>query len=208
MIRRGPSRLSLALYLGAGILVGLAVGAAAFAGFPAREQAPSGPAPGPAGATADVAALMATGQSAAAPVVGARAPDFALVSLEGDSYHLTDLRGQAVALNFWATWCEPCEAEMPLFDAAREKYAEEGFVVLGIDADEPANLVADFRDRVGVGFPLLLDPGGEAQQLYRVRGYPTTFFIDREGVIQAQQVGILSNAQLERYLGSLGIGDS
>jgi len=102
----------------------------------------------------------------------------------------------------------PCRAEMPLLDAALEKYADAGLVILGIDADEPASLVADFRDEFGLTFPLLLDPGAEVQQLYRVRGYPTTFFVDREGIIRAQQVGIMSESQLERYLGLLGIGES
>lgn len=199
---------SLGLYLAGGILVGLAVGAAAFFGFPTGEDSRPPSVPASAASSADLTRILATGQAAAAPVVGAPAPDFELATLDGESVRLSDLRGQVVALNFWATWCVPCRAEMPLLDAALEKYADAGLVILGIDADEPASLVADFRDEFGLTFPLLLDPGAEVQQLYRVRGYPTTFFVDREGIIRAQQVGIMSESQLERYLGLLGIGES
>jgi peroxiredoxin len=200
--RRGAG--SLALYLAAGILVGLAAGSAAFFGFPSGTEDAAvsfrSSTPG--------ALETPEAQSAAAPVVGAPAPDFTLTDLEGETYTLADLRGHALLLNFWATWCYPCREEMPLLDSVQARYAEAGLVVLGVDADEPEETVTEFRDEVGVTFPLLLDPGGEVQQLYRIRGYPTTFFVDPEGVIRAQHIGILGESRLERALETVGIGDS
>jgi len=199
-------RIRPALYLGAGVFIGLALGAAAFFGFPAGDE-PSGQADPALTTAAAPEEGLPTGQAAPAPVVGALAPEFELADLDGGIIRLGDLRGQVVALNFWATWCVPCRAEMPLLDAALEKYGAAGLAILGIDADEPADLVADFRDELGVVLPLLLDPGGEVQQLYRIRGYPTTFFVDRDGVIRAQHLGIMSEGQLERTLASLGFAE-
>jgi peroxiredoxin len=199
--RRGAG--SLALYLAAGLLVGLAAGAAAFFGFPSTQDEPAS------SRTSTPGALETPGvQAAAAPVVGAPAPEFTLADLDGETHTLAGLRGHAVLLNFWATWCYPCREEMPLLDAVQARHAEAGLVVLGIDADESAELVADFRDELDVTFPLLLDPGGEVQQLYRIRGYPTTLFVDSEGVIRAHHIGILGESRLERYLETVGIGDS
>jgi peroxiredoxin len=199
--RRGAR--SLALVLAAGVLVGLAAGAAAFFGLPSVPEAPASSR----SAAPEVLETLG-GQSAAAPVVGAPAPDFTLTDLEGVSYTLTELQGHAVLLNFWATWCYPCREEMPLLDSAQARYTQAGLIVLGIDADESAEHVAEFRDELDVTFPLLLDPGGDVQQLYRIRGYPTTFFVDAEGVIRAQHIGILGEARLNRYLEAVGIDDS
>jgi peroxiredoxin len=197
-----PSR-RLALYLGAGVLLGLAIGAAAFFGFPSPAEV----APPPA-ASRGSQAPQAAAQLAAAPVVGAPAPDFELIDLDGATVRLADLRGRPILLNFWATWCDPCRDEMPLFESALGEFGDAGLVVLGIDADEPAELVAEFRDELELTFPLLLDPGGEVQELYRIRGYPTTFFVDAEGVIRAQHIGVLREERLRRYLVDVGIGES
>jgi thiol-disulfide isomerase/thioredoxin len=208
MMGQNSGRFHPARFLSAGLLLGLAIGVAVFFGFPSSDEAPGAARPAATDASSEAVSGLPAAQSAAAPVVGAPAPDFELTSLDGASLRLTDLRGQVVALNFWATWCAPCRDEMPLLEAALEKYGAEGLAILAIDADEPASLVTDFRDELGVSLPLLLDPGGEVQQLYRVRGYPTTYFVDRDGVIQVQHMGILSEGQLERYLGSLGFGTS
>ncbi len=205
---RDSRRFRPARYLGAGLLLGLALGAAVFFGFPSGDEAAGAARPAATDPASGAVSGLPAAQSAAAPVVGAPAPDFELTELDGAAVRLSDLRGQVVALNFWATWCTPCRDEMPLLEAALERYGSKGLAILAIDADEPASLVADFRDELGLSLPLLLDPGGEVQQLYRVRGYPTTYFIDRDGIIQVQHMGILSEGQLERYLGSLGLGES
>lgn len=137
-----------------------------------------------------------------APIEGARAPDFTLVNLEGEPVRLSDLRGEVVLLNFWATWCGPCLLEMPVIEA---RYQQGGFQVLAVDFDEPAERVAAYLVDLGLSFPALLDPGGEIQRLYQVRGYPTSFFIDREGIIQILHVGPLNAAQLDSNLAQLGV---
>jgi len=139
-----------------------------------------------------------------APIVDSLAPDFELETVDGDLVRLSDLRGEVVALNFWATWCAPCRLEMPDLQARADAYGDR-LTVLGVNFDETAEEVDAFRQEVGVRFPLLLDPGGEVQRLYRVLGYPTTFFIDSEGVIRIQHLGLMSAEQIDQYLEELGL---
>ena len=141
-----------------------------------------------------------------APEKGALAPDFALKNLDGEVVRLSDFRGQPVLVNLWATWCGPCRLEMPAFEERFQLHEEDGFVVLAVDFDEPAEDVAAFRDELGLTFELLLDPGAEVQQLYRNRTYPSSFFVDREGVIQIQHIGVMTEGQLDGYLAELGLG--
>jgi peroxiredoxin len=138
-------------------------------------------------------------------VVGALAPDFGLETVGGDSVHLSDFKGQPVLLNFWATWCGPCRLEMPAIQARHEQFGDQ-FTVLAIDFDEPAVLVRDFVDELGLTFLTLLDPGGEVQALFRVRGYPSSVFIDAEGVIQVYHIGVMTEEQLDGYLRQVGVG--
>lgn len=139
------------------------------------------------------------------PVVGNAAPDFRLETPEGESVRLRDLRGMPVVLNFWATWCGPCVREMPLLDATAAAYGDD-LAVLAVDFDETAIVVSQFAERFGiVNLPLLLDEDGEVNLAYQVRGYPTTFFIDAEGTIQAIHIGELLEDDLAGYLADLGV---
>ena len=140
-----------------------------------------------------------------APVQGALAPEFSLISLEGDQVSLADLRGHPVLINFWATWCAPCRIEMPHIQDRFERYADQGFVILAVDFDEPAGQVEAFRDELGLTFDILLDPGAEVQELYRNRSYPTTFFVDEQGVIQVQHIGVMTEGQLDENLAKIGL---
>jgi len=117
---------------------------------------------------------------------GAAAPDFELTSSDGQGIRLADLRGKVVLLNFWATWCPPCKAEMPDLNALQRKYgAERDFVVLGINDMENASDVIAFAEREGIAFPLLLDPDGRViKDLFDVRYLPTSMIIDRDGNIR------------------------
>ena len=126
-----------------------------------------------------------------APQKGFLAPDFTLETLDGESVTLSDLRGQAVLVNFWATWCPPCRAEMPAFQEAYKDYEEQGFVIVAVNAtlqDNPADIAA-FIAEYGLSFPVVLDVEGEANRLYQVQSLPTSFFIDKEGVISEVVIG-------------------
>jgi peroxiredoxin len=140
--------------------------------------------------------------SQTAPVEGSRAPDFQLQTLDGQRVRLSELRGQVVLINFWATWCAPCRLEMP---AIQDRYERGGFEVLAVDFDESPELVQAFVNELGLSFPVLLDPGADIQKLYQVRGYPTSFFIDTEGIIRIIQIGIMTEEELDANLQELGV---
>lgn len=140
-----------------------------------------------------------------APVEGALAPDFTLRDLQGEQFTLTELRGHPILINLWATWCAPCRIEMPHIQDRYERYADQGLLVLAVDFDEPAEQVIAFRDELGLTFDILLDPGGEVQQLYRNRSYPSSFFVDEYGVIQVQHIGIMTETQLDQNLAAIAI---
>ena len=158
-------------------------------------------------ATAVVAALLvgliALGWSQRsrfeAAEVGARAPDFALPTMDGDTATLAQYRGQVVLLNFWATWCPPCVYEMPSMERLYQDMRERGFVVLGVSVDvDPGEwdeqgrsqgIVREYAERLGVTFPVLLDPDGTVEGVYNVSGLPTTYVIGRDGRIEGRVVG-------------------
>jgi cytochrome c biogenesis protein CcmG, thiol:disulfide interchange protein DsbE len=140
-----------------------------------------------------------------APVAGALAPAFEAQTVDGDPFDSSELRGHAVVLNFWATWCEPCRVEMPLLESRYRTLASSGLLVVGINAEDTPAQVQAYRDELGLTFPLLLDPGREIESLYRVRGYPTTFVVDRAGVLQAVHLGSLESETLDDYLRSMGM---
>lgn len=139
------------------------------------------------------------------PIVGQPAPNIELQTLNGARISLGDLKGKVVLLNFWATWCVPCQQEMPLLQDRASRFPEN-LVVLGINYNEPSSLVQDFVTGLKITFPILLDPGAKTQALYRVRGYPTTVIVDGQGVIRFVHIGELSGAVLDDYLKKLGIG--
>ena len=142
-----------------------------------------------------------------APVEDSFAPDFTLLNTSGESIQLNHLKGQPVLINFWATWCGPCRIEMPVFQDRFDRYRGDGLRILAVDFDEPEEDVSFFGEELGLTFDLLLDPGGEVQSLYRVLGYPTSFFVDPQGVIRVQHVGIMTENQLDNYLAQIGIGN-
>lgn len=120
----------------------------------------------------------------------AAAPDFTLASLEASStISIDDFRGQVVFLNFWATWCAPCVAEMPAMQTLYERYRDDGLVVLAVNVREDEATVQEFIDRLGVTYPIALDRAGEVTNLYNVRGFPTTMIIDRGGNVIGVKLG-------------------
>ena len=126
-----------------------------------------------------------------APQVGFFAPEFTLNSIDGESINLSDFRGQAVLINLWATWCPPCREEMPDMQHAYERYNEQGFTILAINATNQDSLpeVKDFILEHNLTFPILLDTQGDVSRLYQLRSLPTSFFVDAEGIIQEVIIG-------------------
>lgn len=138
--------------------------------------------------TSRLPAEATSGQLSAEPAVGRVAPDFTLPTVTGESVQLSALRGKPVVLNFWATWCGPCQREMPALEAASQHYAGD-VVFLGVDQGEELAVVAKYLDELGITFTVPLDSDMEVGDRYQVRGMPTTFFIDAEGVIRHLWVG-------------------
>ena len=124
-----------------------------------------------------------------APQSGFRAPDFALDTLEGRRVRLSDLRGQVVLVNLWATWCGPCRAEMPALERVWQAYRDQGLVVLAVNQREAPERVQDFVAELGLTFSVLLDRNGSVGTSYRMRALPTTFFVGRDGAIRDSVVG-------------------
>jgi cytochrome c biogenesis protein CcmG, thiol:disulfide interchange protein DsbE len=120
-----------------------------------------------------------------APLPDHPAPDLALRQLDGTSLALHDLRGQVVLINIWATWCPPCRAEMPAIQQAYASYRDRGLVVLAINQREDATTITPFLEQHGLTFPTLLDHDGQASATYQASALPSSFFVDRRGVIRA-----------------------
>jgi len=134
------------------------------------------------------------------PRVGNLAPDLSLTGLDGQVVQLSELRGKPVVLNFWATWCPPCKQEMPDIEKAYQKYRGEGLVVLGVDQMEDLDTVQKFVKQNGYSWTFLLDSDGEASKVYRASALPTTYFVDRQGIIRDVQVGAINAALLDSKL--------
>jgi len=132
--------------------------------------------------------------------IGLPAPNFNLLSPTGESITLSDYEGQVVLVNMWATWCPPCKAELPDINAFYEVHKDEGFTVLAINIQEDEGTVDAFIQAKGFHFPVLLDIRGEVMNLYQAPGLPTTYIIDRNGVIQHIQTGAITKQQLEAII--------
>jgi thiol-disulfide isomerase/thioredoxin len=108
-------------------------------------------------------------------------------------------------LNFWTTWCGYCRDEMPTIQKAYAAHRNGEFLVLGIDVQEPVGRVSAFVDDLGITFPVLFDAHGKVTRQYRIRGLPTSVFIDRDGIIHSIHVGPVEADELEYYLDQLGV---
>ena len=153
------------------------------------------------GCTPSSQSLTSDGQEATAGVnVGESAPDFTLVDLEGNQVSLSDFRGKTVFVNFWATWCPPCRAEMPEIEAVYQEYKDKGVVVIGVDILEPEDVVRQFVEQGGYSWIFALDTSGEVAANYEITAIPTSFFIDREGIIQVVAIGAMTKRTMETKL--------
>jgi DsbE subfamily thiol:disulfide oxidoreductase len=135
--------------------------------------------------------------------IGQPAPALRLPLVGGGELDLETYRGRPVLLNFWATWCEPCRAEMPVFERAQQQYRDQGLVVLGVDMQERDDEIQAFLGQLGVTFPSLADRTGEVTRQWRATGLPTTFLIDRNGIIRDVRVGPFTDEMLQDRLTKL-----
>jgi len=148
--------------------------------------------------------LLTVGCSSSAPQVGKQAPDFQLPNLEGQPISLSDFRGKPVLVNFWAVRCPPCRFEMPFIQAIFEESSDTELVVLAVDIGEAPSTVKDFIQSGNFSFPVLLDTDQDVALEYNIRAIPTTFLIDKDGIIQVIKVGAFpSMLEIKRSLSKI-----
>ena len=179
-----------------GILIGIGLGAIIFAGIGLYQSG-------------SISLFNESDQSqnlSAIPAIGKPAPDFALTNLQGETVRLSEMYGIPVAINFWATWCSPCVFELPIF---QEHYQKNGdrFEILAVNNQETQQIVEPFVDEMGLTFDILLDLDADVAFIYQVVGFPTTYFIDSEGIIRVKHIGVMNEDQLRGYLKQVGISE-
>ncbi|PLR78576.1 alkyl hydroperoxide reductase [Bacillus sp. V3-13] len=130
--------------------------------------------------------------------MGVKAPDFELTSLTGETVKLSDFKGKKVMLNFWATWCPPCKAEMPAMEKFYQQMKDE-VAVLAVNID-PTNDVKGFTEEQGVTFTILLDDQEEASKIYQIISIPTTFYIDEAGIVRNKHIGAMTEEQMTHFI--------
>jgi peroxiredoxin len=145
------------------------------------------------------AELNSTGRDPDADL-GRAAPDFLLQTLDGETIRLSELHGRPLLVNFWATWCGPCRAEMPELVLSYLEHADAGFIVLAVNQREANARVQPFVDEFELPFPILMDRDGEVARTWRVggpmQGLPSTYFIGRDGVVRKVVYGALTEKTL------------
>lgn len=130
--------------------------------------------------------------------IGEKAPDFEVKTLQGDLVKLSDYQGKKVMLNFWATWCPPCKEEMPDMEKFYQQ-ASDDVVILAVNIDPQYN-VNKFVTEMGITFPILLDEKDKVNSMYQVLTIPTTYFIDKKGIIRHKYLTAMSEEIMKQYM--------
>ncbi len=145
--------------------------------------------------------LQGTDFSAVPALVSFPAPALSLSDLDGAKHALSDYRGRVVLVNLWATWCPPCQAEMPLLQKYYEQHRNQGFTVVAIEDGDPTSDVKTFVTQYGLTFPVLLDPQHTAtDEAFKTINLPTSYVISRDGEVKLIWYGAISEAILEKFI--------
>jgi peroxiredoxin len=131
--------------------------------------------------------------------------NFTLTDLNGKSWTLKDLKGKVVMVNFWATWCPPCQKEMPDLESLYNQYKTAGFVILALSQDDETEKVAPFIVERKVTYPVFLDPGQKIGKLFEVNGIPKSFVYNRDGILVTQSIDMRTRHQFEEMLAQAGL---
>lgn len=144
-----------------------------------------------------VLALLAATAVVHAEALSGVAPDFTLKSRSGDNVKLSELRGDVVMINFWASWCAPCRQEMPLLEDMYQKYSDLGFTLLAVNVEEDSSQAANLLREIPVTFPVLYDNKNVVSKLYKVVAMPSTVIVDRDGNMRYLHRGYLPGYEKE-----------
>ncbi|MCY8669806.1 thiol-disulfide oxidoreductase ResA [Bacillus haynesii] len=132
-----------------------------------------------------------------------QAPNFKLTTLNCEEIELNKLKGKAVLVNFWGTWCEPCKREMPAIQDAYEQYKDKKFEIVAVNVQESDVSVKSFINNIGISFPIALDKTGEVYRSWNIFNLPSSIFINSEGIIERKYEGEISRKQLDQWINEL-----
>ena len=153
--------------------------------------------------TPTVAATPASSTEKIGTRIGFTAPDFTLPTTDNKEFKFSDYRGKPVILNFWASWCGPCRYEVPAFKSFYDKYENEGVSIIAVNTQDNPDSALAYAKADGLKFTIPVDPQGKVSSLYNVRGLPTTYFIDKNGIITSIKIGpFLFMEEIEDRMGS------
>ncbi|MGF2616917.1 thiol-disulfide oxidoreductase ResA [Rossellomorea vietnamensis] len=134
---------------------------------------------------------------------GDQAPDFVLQDMEGNTHRLSDYKGQGVFLNFWGTWCKPCEKEMPYMENQYQAFKDEGVQILAVNVGESDFQVNKFIEEHDLTFPVVVDSEKDVQNIYGIKPLPTTLLVDEDGKIERIVTGEMTEADIEQHMESI-----
>ncbi len=134
---------------------------------------------------------------------GQRAPDFALPTLSGSRLSLSSLRGKVVVIDFWAQWCEPCKKELPQLEKLSKEFAAKNVVILAVNLDKSKDNAQKLAQQLGLSLPVLLDPAGSVAATYDLPKMPTSFLVDKKGIVRFVHEGFEGSADVDRFRSEL-----
>jgi cytochrome c biogenesis protein CcmG/thiol:disulfide interchange protein DsbE len=205
MIKKSPNQPTFGffLFLVSGLLIGLGLSWAVYSA--PSNSISAQPTPSAPTKLVEVPTSQPENTPKMAILAGNVAPDFTLRNIIGEEISLSDFAGKPILINLWATWCIPCKNELPIIGKIAQDYSSSGLVVLGVNVTFQDNL-SDIKETIqnfNLSYPILLDESRHVSELYEMRGIPTSYFIDPQGVIRRIQIGEILPEYLESYLSEI-----